>query len=122
MHAWHAPGAADGRCPHHRVRWQHRRVHPDRVGDVARIDARTPLGPGLYYLTTRRMGRVFTTFSTGAMASAMAGMAGFGWVADAIGPATSLLGIGMLLLGTATVAAAFSRRHPDRTAPDFIPA
>ena len=58
------------------------------------------------------LGRVFTTFSTGAMASAMAGMAGFGWVADAIGPATSLVGIGVLLLGTATVAAAFSRRQP----------
>ena len=67
------------------------------------------------------LGRVFTTFSTGAMASAMAGMAGFGWVADAVGPAASLVGIGVLLLGTATVAAAFSRRHPDTTAPDFIP-
>ena len=68
------------------------------------------------------LGRVFTTFSTGAMASAMAGMAGFGWAADAIGPAASLVGIGVLLLVTATVAAAFSRRHPDPTAPDFIPA
>ena len=68
------------------------------------------------------LGRVFTTFSTGAMASAMAGMAGFGWVADAIGPAAGLVGIGVLLLGTATVAAAFSRRRPDPTTPDFIPA
>ncbi len=68
------------------------------------------------------LGRVFTTFSTGAMASAMAGMAGFGWAADAIGPAASLVGIGVVLLGTATVAAAFSRRHPDTTAPDFMPA
>jgi MFS family permease len=68
------------------------------------------------------LGRVFTTFSTGAMASAMAGMAGFGWVADAIGPAASLVGIGVLLLCTATVAAAFSRRRPDQTTPDFIPA
>jgi len=66
------------------------------------------------------LGRVFTTFSTGAMASAMAGMAGFGWVADAVGPAASLVGIGVLLLCTATVAAAFSRRHPGATAPDFI--
>jgi len=54
-------------------------------------------------------GRVFTTFSTGAMASAMAGMAGFGWAADALGPATSLVGIGLVLMGTAAVAAAFSR-------------
>jgi MFS family permease len=57
------------------------------------------------------LGRVFTTFSTGAMASAMTGMAGFGWAADAVGPAASLLGIGVVLLGTAIVAAAFSRRH-----------
>ncbi len=56
------------------------------------------------------------------MASAMAGMAGFSWVADAIGPAASLVGIGVLLLGTATVAAAFSRRHPDPAASDLIPA
>ncbi|MGH7219815.1 MAG: MFS transporter, partial [Nitrospiraceae bacterium] len=38
------------------------------------------------------LGRVFTTFSTGAMASAMAGMAGFGWVTDAVGPTASLVG------------------------------
>jgi predicted MFS family arabinose efflux permease len=57
------------------------------------------------------LGRVFTTFSTGAMASAMTGMAGFGWAADAVGPAASLLGIGLVLFGTAIIAAAFSRRH-----------
>jgi len=68
------------------------------------------------------LGRVFTTFSAGAMAAAMVGMAGFGWVADAVGPATSLLGIGVLLLGTAMVAAAFSRRQSDTTAPDLVPA
>jgi len=62
------------------------------------------------------LGRVFTTFSTGAMASAMAGIAGFGWAADAIGPAVSIVGIGVLLLGTAAVAALFSRRQPDKTA------
>jgi DHA3 family macrolide efflux protein-like MFS transporter len=31
------------------------------------------------------LGRVFTTFSVGSMASAMVGMAGFGWAADALG-------------------------------------
>ncbi len=67
------------------------------------------------------LGRVFTTFSTGAMAAAMAGMAGFGWAADTIGPAASLVGIGVLLFGTATVAAAFSRRRPDSAAADFVP-
>ena len=68
------------------------------------------------------LGRVFTTFSTGAMAAAMAGMAGFGWVADAIGPAASLVGIGVLLLGTAAVAAAFSRRQPDKRAHELLAA
>ncbi|HEY6084458.1 MAG TPA: MFS transporter [Nitrospira sp.] len=55
------------------------------------------------------LGRVFTTFSTGSMASAMAGMAGFGWTADKMGPHVSLLGIGLVLLGTACVAALCSR-------------
>ncbi len=55
------------------------------------------------------LGRVFTTFSTGSMASAMAGMAGFGWAADNMGPHVSLLGIGVVLLGTAGVAAFSSR-------------
>ena len=68
------------------------------------------------------LGRVFTTFSTGAMASAMAGIAGFGWAADAIGPAASLVGIGVLLLGTAAVAALFSRRQPDKTAHELLAA
>jgi MFS transporter, DHA3 family, macrolide efflux protein len=56
------------------------------------------------------LGRVFTTFSTGSMASAMAGMAGFGWAADAMGPHVSLLGIGLVLLSTACVAAFSSRQ------------
>src|SRR5215831_11308077 len=56
------------------------------------------------------LGRVFTTFSTGSMASAMAGMAGFGWAADKMGPHVSLLGIGLVLLGTACAAALCSRR------------
>ena len=69
------------------------------------------------------LGRVFTTFSTGAMAAAMAGMAGFGWATDVIGPSASLIGIGVLLLSTAAVAAAFSRRQPFKTVTsDFMPA
>jgi MFS family permease len=64
------------------------------------------------------LGRVFTTFSTGSMASAMAGMAGFGWAADTMGPHVSLLGIGLVLLCTACIAALSSRRirrdpHPE---------
>jgi hypothetical protein len=55
------------------------------------------------------LGRVLTTFSTGSMASAMAGMTGFGWAADAMGPGISLVGLGLVLLLTAGVAAQFSR-------------
>jgi len=51
------------------------------------------------------MGRVLTTFSTGSMAAAMVGMSGFGWIADTIGPAQSLVGLGLVLLLTAYVAA-----------------
>jgi len=56
------------------------------------------------------MGRVLTTFSTGSMAAAMVGMSGFGWVADAIGPAESLIGLGLVLLLTACVATHFARQ------------
>ena len=56
------------------------------------------------------IGRVVTTFSVGSMASAMAGMTGFGWVADAVGPAASLIGLGLVLLLTAAVAVACVRR------------
>jgi MFS transporter, DHA3 family, macrolide efflux protein len=56
------------------------------------------------------LGRVFATFSTGSMASAMAGMAGFGWTADTMGAQVSLRGIGVVLLVTACVAALSSRR------------
>jgi MFS family permease len=55
------------------------------------------------------MGRVLTTFSTGSMAAAMVGMSGFGWMADAIGPAASLIGLGLVLLLTACVATQFAR-------------
>ena len=56
------------------------------------------------------MGRVLTTFSTGSMAAAMVGMSGFGWVAESIGPAESLIGLGLVLLLTAGVIIYFSRQ------------
>ena len=55
------------------------------------------------------LGRVFTSFATGGMASSMAGMAGFGWAADAIGPGASLGGISLILLMTAAAAGLVSR-------------
>ena len=71
------------------------------------------------------LGRVFTTFSTGSMAAAMAGMAGFGWAADTMGPHVSLLGIGVVLLGTACMTALCSRqfrRIGERYRAPFVPA
>ena len=56
------------------------------------------------------IGRVLTTFSVGSMASAMAGMTGFGWVADTAGPAASLVGLGLVLLLAAAVAVSCARR------------
>ncbi len=55
------------------------------------------------------IGRVLTTFSVESMASAMAGMTGFGWMADAVGPAASLVGLGLVLLLTAAVAVQCTR-------------
>jgi hypothetical protein len=63
------------------------------------------------------LGRVFTTFSTGSMASAMAGMAGFGWAADTMGPHVSRLGIGLVLLCTACLAFLSCRRFPSQPRP-----
>jgi MFS transporter, DHA3 family, macrolide efflux protein len=37
-------------------------------------------------------------------------MTGFGWVADAVGPAESLIGLGMVLLLTAAVAVQCTRK------------
>jgi MFS transporter, DHA3 family, macrolide efflux protein len=56
------------------------------------------------------LGRVMTTFSTGGMFAAMLGMTAFGWAADTLGASISLIGIGLILLMTALMAAQFSRR------------
>lgn len=66
---------------------------------------------------THLLGRVFTSFATGGMASSMAGMAGFGWAADAIGPGASLGGISLILLVTAASAGLISRAIGPATAP-----
>lgn len=58
------------------------------------------------------LGRVFTSFATGGMAASMAGMAGFGWAADVMGPGVSLAGISLILLTTAVMAGVFSRHKP----------
>ncbi len=53
------------------------------------------------------LGRVFTSFATGGMAASMAGMAGFGWATDMLGPKVSLGGISFILLMTAVAAGMF---------------
>ena len=103
-------GAGHGSGPHRRVRRQHRRVYAGRVGDVARIDARTSIGPGFYHLQYRRHGCPRWPGWQGLVGRRM----------PSVLPA-SLVGIGVLLLGTAAVAAAFSRRRPDSEAtPAFV--
>lgn len=59
------------------------------------------------------LGRVFTSFATAAMASSMAGMAGFGWLTDTLGPFVSLAGISIILLMTAVAAALFNQHKSD---------
>lgn len=59
------------------------------------------------------LGRVFTSFATGGMAASMAGMAGFGWATDMMGPFVSLTGISVILLMTAVTAAIFSQHKSD---------
>lgn len=66
---------------------------------------------------THLLGRVFTSFATGGMASSMAGMAGFGWAADTIGLGASLGGISIILLTTAAAAGLFSRSKSYAPAP-----
>jgi MFS transporter, DHA3 family, macrolide efflux protein len=70
------------------------------------------------------MARVLTTFSTSGMFSAMVGMTGFGWAADVLGPGACLIGIGLVLMATAVVAARFSRccGIPKPVAPSVLPA
>ena len=62
---------------------------------------------------TPLLGRVFTSFATGGMAASMAGMAGFGWATDVMGPFVSLTGISVILLMTAVAAAIFSQHKSD---------
>ena len=49
------------------------------------------------------LGRVFTMMDAAAMAASTVGMAIFGWATDTLGTSISLVTIGLLLLGTATV-------------------
>jgi MFS family permease len=72
------------------------------------------------------VGRVLALYSTGAMATAMAGMTFFGWVTQEFGERPSVIGIGLILFASATAAAVFSRwvriHQPDpaRASPAYL--
>jgi len=65
---------------------------------------------------TDMIGRVLALYSTGAMATAMAGMWFFGWITQEWGERSSVIGIGLTLFATAAAALAVSRwvktHHP----------
>ena len=61
------------------------------------------------------LGRVFTTFSTGAMAAAMVGIMGAGWIADTFGPMIGLTSIGLVLMVGATITLCWSRSCDPRS-------
>lgn len=79
----------------------------------------TPIVWGLLQEATPKplLGRVFTTFSTGGMSSAMAGMAAVGWTTDAWGVWPALAGIAAAMLATAAVAIFASQECRDRRRP-----
>jgi MFS transporter, DHA3 family, macrolide efflux protein len=70
----------------------------------AGLAAFTPIVWGLLQEMTPETlrGRIFAIFNTAAMSASMIGMVLFGWVADRVGPQTSLLGMGVILWVTAT--------------------
>ena len=73
--------------------------------------ALTPIAWGVLQeiAPTHMVGRVLALYSTGAMTSAIAGMAFFGWVTQEWGERPGVIGIGLTLFATAAAAAAFSR-------------
>ena len=55
------------------------------------------------------VGRVLGLYGTGAMTAAIGGISAFGWIMEQQSPETGVLGIGLVLLVTALVAARMSR-------------
>jgi MFS family permease len=55
------------------------------------------------------IGRVLGLYGTGSMTAAIGGISAFGWIMEQQGPETGVLGIGLILLVTALVAARMSR-------------
>lgn len=70
------------------------------------MGAFTPIAWGIIQeLTPSHMvGRVLGLYGTGAMTTAIIGISAFGWLTERSGPGASLLGIGIVMLLTASVA------------------
>lgn len=75
------------------------------------MGAFTPIAWGIIQeLVPRQMiGRVLGLYGTGSMTAAIGGISAFGWITEQQGPETGVLGIGLVLLVTALVAARMSR-------------
>jgi MFS transporter, DHA3 family, macrolide efflux protein len=75
------------------------------------MGAFTPIAWGIIQeLAPRQMiGRVLGLYGTGSMMAAIGGISAFGWIMEQQGPETGVLGIGLVLLVTALVAARMSR-------------
>jgi DHA3 family macrolide efflux protein-like MFS transporter len=75
------------------------------------MGAFTPIAWGIIQeLVPRQMiGRVLGLYGTGSMTAAIGGISAFGWITEQQGSETGVLGIGLVLLVTALVAARMSR-------------
>ncbi len=75
------------------------------------MGAFTPIAWGIIQeLAPKQMvGRVLGLYGTGSMTAAIGGISAFGWITEQHGPETGVLGIGLVLLVTALVAARMSR-------------
>jgi len=75
------------------------------------LGAFTPIAWGMIQelAPSQMVGRVLGLYGTGAMTAAIGGISAFGWITEQQGPKTGLLGIGIVLLLSALVAARMSR-------------
>ncbi|HEX6726480.1 MAG TPA: MFS transporter [Nitrospira sp.] len=75
------------------------------------MGAFTPIAWGIIQelAPSQMVGRVLGLYGTGAMTAAIGGISAFGWIMEQQSPETGVLGIGLVLLVTALVAARMSR-------------
>jgi len=85
----------------------------------AGIGVLTPIAWGVLQELTppHLLGRALGFYTMGAMAAAMGGISFFGWVTGQFGEAPALVAIGVVMFGTAGMAAAFATRLPEQPIP-----